>query len=64
MSKQHDEKSASRLPREEQIRLAAYYIWKENGEKNGTDVACWLQAEERVCGVPKKEEAKKPHASA
>ncbi|MBC8525069.1 MAG: DUF2934 domain-containing protein [Chlorobium phaeobacteroides] len=31
--------------REEQVRLAAYYLWKENGEPQGTDLDDWLHAE-------------------
>ncbi|TLU83854.1 MAG: DUF2934 domain-containing protein [Chlorobium sp.] len=33
------------VEREDQIRLAAYYIWKANGEPEGTDVQDWSQAE-------------------
>jgi hypothetical protein len=31
--------------REEQVRLAAYFLWKNNGEPQGTDVEDWLSAE-------------------
>ncbi len=31
--------------REEEIRLAAFYLWKEKGERHGSDVEDWLQAE-------------------
>ncbi|ASQ90607.1 hypothetical protein CHL67_06430 [Prosthecochloris sp. GSB1] len=31
--------------RKEQVRLAAYYRWKENGEPQGTDLEDWLHAE-------------------
>ncbi|TLU83852.1 MAG: DUF2934 domain-containing protein [Chlorobium sp.] len=34
--------------REDRIRLAAYYIWKANGEPEGTDVQDWSQAEASV----------------
>ncbi len=32
--------------REEEIRLAAYYLWKEKGENHGSDTEDWVQAEE------------------
>ena len=32
--------------REEQIQLAAYYLWKEKGENHGSDTEDWFQAEE------------------
>jgi hypothetical protein len=32
--------------REEQIRLAAYFIWKANGEPGGTAEEDWVQAAE------------------
>ncbi|PWW81539.1 hypothetical protein CR164_08985 [Prosthecochloris marina] len=30
---------------EAQIRLAAYYLWQAKGEKHGSDVEDWLEAE-------------------
>jgi hypothetical protein len=32
----------------EQIRLAAYYRWKEKGEPQGSEVEDWLEAEASV----------------
>lgn len=32
--------------REEQIRLAAYFIWQANGEPEGTAEEDWLRAED------------------
>lgn len=34
--------------REEQIRLAAYFIWQANGEPEGTAEEDWLRAEEAL----------------
>jgi len=34
--------------REEQIRLAAYYRWKERGEKHGADREDWFEAEDDI----------------
>jgi hypothetical protein len=34
--------------REEEIRLAAYYLWKEKGENQGSDTEDWLEAEESL----------------
>ena len=31
--------------RDEEIRLAAYYLWKEKGENHGSDTEDWVQAE-------------------
>jgi hypothetical protein len=31
---------------EEEIRIAAYYLWKEKGEKHGSDTEDWLEAKE------------------
>jgi hypothetical protein len=42
--------------REEQIRLAAYYIWKANGEPEGTDVRDWTEAEAAVAETSEEEE--------
>lgn len=42
--------------REEQIRLAAYYIWKSNGEPEGTDVQDWIEAEASVAENSEEEE--------
>jgi hypothetical protein len=34
--------------RDEQIRLAAYYLWEEKGKNNGEDQEDWFKAEEYV----------------
>jgi hypothetical protein len=33
---------------EDEIRLAAYYLWESNGRQNGSDVEDWIEAEEFV----------------
>ncbi|NTU97092.1 MAG: DUF2934 domain-containing protein [Chlorobiaceae bacterium] len=42
--------------REEQIRLAAYSIWKANGEPEGTDARDWKEAEAAVAETSEEEE--------
>jgi hypothetical protein len=42
--------AVSQEQREEQIKLAAYYLWKNNGEPQGTDVQDWLVAEATIDG--------------
>jgi hypothetical protein len=34
--------------RNERIRLAAYYRWKENGEPDGCDLEDWCEAEKFI----------------
>ena len=33
---------------EEEVRLAAYYLWELKGRQNGSDVEDWIEAEECV----------------
>ena len=42
------EKELTPEEREEQVRLAAYYRWKEKGEKHGEDRDDWFEAEDSV----------------
>jgi hypothetical protein len=37
----------------DEIAKEAYKIWEERGKPCGEDVACWLQAEARMCERPK-----------
>jgi hypothetical protein len=34
---------------EEQVQLAAYYRWQENGEQHGCDLDDWYEAEKSCC---------------
>ncbi len=36
---------------ENQVRLAAYYLWEKNGRKNGNDLADWYNAEQTVLNL-------------
>ena len=35
--------------REEQVQLAAYFLWKEKGEQSGCDLEDWFEAEKSCC---------------
>ena len=50
MSTQETEatEALSQEERQEEIRLAAYYLWIENGEQEGSDVENWLKAEAEI----------------
>ncbi|WP_294345497.1 DUF2934 domain-containing protein [Prosthecochloris sp.] len=43
---------------EEQIRTAAYYLWQAKGEKYGSDVEDWLEAEAAFAGSAESAEQK------
>ncbi len=36
-------------PTEEEIRVAAYYIWQSEGCPNNSDFGDWLKAQENLC---------------
>jgi hypothetical protein len=45
---EYEEIATSPEQQEEDIRLAAYYLWESKGGRNGSDVEDWLEAEEWV----------------
>ena len=44
----YDEVVSAPEQQEEEIRLAAYYLWESNGRQNGSDVENWIEAQELV----------------
>lgn len=46
---------------EDNIRVAAYYIWEQAGRPEGKEKECWIKACEQLfaAGIPNKEENKK-----
>ncbi len=38
---------------EENIRVAAYYIWEQAGRPQGAEVECWFKACEQLCAAAK-----------
>ncbi len=45
---------------EDNIRVAAYYIWEQAGRPEGKDAEFWFQACEQFLNASKKKEAAKP----
>lgn len=43
---------------EDDIRVAAYYIWEQSGKPTGAEIECWLKACEQMLGKGKKAPAK------
>jgi hypothetical protein len=49
-----DQFQTKHLPREDQIRQRAHEIWWQRGDRAGSDVTDWLQAEEEIFGADRK----------
>ncbi len=44
---------------EDNIRVAAYYIWEQAGRPEGADKECWIKACEQLFNAGKKQKAEK-----
>jgi hypothetical protein len=47
-NKSREEMPEEQISRDEEVRLAAYYLWEQKGRRNGCDVEDWLEAEESL----------------
>jgi len=48
MNRKSEKEPEMQTSREEQTRLAAYYLWEARGCRNGCDVEDWLEAEQSL----------------
>ncbi|MEI6691892.1 MAG: DUF2934 domain-containing protein [Chlorobium sp.] len=44
----YEETVSATEQQEEEVRLAAYYLWESKGKEHGSDVEDWVEAEELV----------------
>jgi hypothetical protein len=44
----NSERGVVQEQQEEEVRLAAYYLWEEKGRRDGSDIEDWIEAEEVV----------------